>query len=279
MILQPVLSAKLYLILGCNIILHCQFPSTLDVTISLHPSSWMIFPTDTHTCSRCNFAVWSKLARLLQGDLHCFVCLQYLLPLLQNFPSSLFGELVLLPWQPASSSGGCPSWETISSSCLDHKIGAGHPRWGKMVPALLARRLSSVQFSCSVVSDSLWPHGLQHARPPCSSPTPRVYPNSCLLSWWCHPIISSSVIPLLLLPSIFPSIRVFSNESVAQKWTHDHSQFSHSFLWHFSNFSSGSKDFPCGWVGCGWELDTVSGNGPGFWRSCSERVKPTCSES
>ena len=54
---------------------------------------------------------------------------------------------------------------------------------------------SSVQFSCLVVSDSLQPHILQNARPPCPSPTPRVYPNSCPLSRWCHPTISSSVIP------------------------------------------------------------------------------------
>ena len=47
----------------------------------------------------------------------------------------------------------------------------------------------SVQFSHSVVSNSLWPHGLQHIRPPCPSPTPRVYSNSRPLSWWCHPII------------------------------------------------------------------------------------------
>ena len=53
----------------------------------------------------------------------------------------------------------------------------------------------SVQFSHSVVSDSLRPHGLQHARPPCPLPTPGVYPNSCPLSWWCHPSISSSVVP------------------------------------------------------------------------------------
>ena len=54
---------------------------------------------------------------------------------------------------------------------------------------------SSFQFSGSVVSDSLWPHEPQHARPPCPSPTPGVYPNSCPLSQWCHPPISSSVIP------------------------------------------------------------------------------------
>ena len=54
---------------------------------------------------------------------------------------------------------------------------------------------SSVQFSHSVMSDSLHPHGPQHARPPCPSPTPEAYSNSCPLSWWCHPTISSSVIP------------------------------------------------------------------------------------
>ena len=54
---------------------------------------------------------------------------------------------------------------------------------------------SSVQFSHSVVSDSLWPHESQHARPPCPSPTPGVYSNSCPSSRWCHPAISSSVVP------------------------------------------------------------------------------------
>ena len=71
----------------------------------------------------------------------------------------------------------------------------------------------SVQFSHSIMSNSLWPHGLQHARPPCPSPTPGVYSNSCLLSWWCHPTISSSVIPF---PPAFSlcQYQVFSNESV-----------------------------------------------------------------
>ena len=57
------------------------------------------------------------------------------------------------------------------------------------------QELSSVQFSSSVMSDSLWPHGLQHARPPCPSSTPGVYSNLCPLSQWCHPTILSSVIP------------------------------------------------------------------------------------
>ena len=63
---------------------------------------------------------------------------------------------------------------------------------------------NSVQFSFSVVSDSLQPHGVQHARPPCPSPTPRVYSNSCPLSQWCHPTISFSVIPFSHLQS-FPA--------------------------------------------------------------------------
>ena len=63
---------------------------------------------------------------------------------------------------------------------------------------------SSVQFSFSVVSDSLQPHEPQHARLPCPSPTPRAYPNSCPLSQWCHPTISSSVIPFSSCPRSFP---------------------------------------------------------------------------
>ena len=67
----------------------------------------------------------------------------------------------------------------------------------------------SVQFSCSVMSDSLRPHELQHARPPCSSPTARVYPNSCPSSWWCHPAISSSVVPFFSCPQALPDARSF----------------------------------------------------------------------
>ena len=63
----------------------------------------------------------------------------------------------------------------------------------------------SVQFSRSVMSDSLRPHGLQHTRPPSPSPTPRVYPNSCPLSRWCHPTISSSVVPFSSCPQTFPA--------------------------------------------------------------------------
>ena len=64
---------------------------------------------------------------------------------------------------------------------------------------------SSVQFSHSLVSDSLWLHELQHARPPCPSPTPRVHPNPCPLSQWCHSTISSSVVPFSSCPQSFPA--------------------------------------------------------------------------
>ena len=94
-----------------------------------------------------------------------------------------------------------------------------------------------VQFSRSVVSDSLWPRESQHARPPCPSPTPGIYPNTCPLSWWCHPTVSSAVIPFSSCPQSFPasgsfqmsqlfasgghSIRVSALTSVLPKNTQD----------------------------------------------------------
>ena len=75
--------------------------------------------------------------------------------------------------------------------------------WADKIPC-------SVQFSRSVVSDSLWPHGLQHARPPCPSPTPRVYSNSCPLSRWCHSTISSSVVCFSSHLQSFPASGSFS---------------------------------------------------------------------
>ena len=96
---------------------------------------------------------------------------------------------------------------------------------------------NSVQFSRSVVSDSLQPHELQHARPPCSSPTPGVYPNPCPSSQWCHPTISFSVVPFSSCPQSFPasgsfqmsqvfasggqSIRISASTSVLPKNTQD----------------------------------------------------------
>ena len=66
-------------------------------------------------------------------------------------------------------------------------------------------QFSSVQFSRSIMSDSLPPHESQHARPPCPSPTPGVYLNSCPLIWWCHPTILSSVVPFSSCPQSLPA--------------------------------------------------------------------------
>ena len=68
---------------------------------------------------------------------------------------------------------------------------------------------SSAQYSCSVVSNSLRPHELQHARPPCPSPTPGVHSDSCPSSRWCHPAISSSVVPFSSCPQSLPASESF----------------------------------------------------------------------
>ena len=69
--------------------------------------------------------------------------------------------------------------------------------------------LMILQFSCSVVSDSVWPHESQHARPPCPSPTPGVHSNSRPSSRWCHPAISSSVVPFSSCPESLPASESF----------------------------------------------------------------------
>ena len=104
---------------------------------------------------------------------------------------------------------------------------------------------SSVQFSCSVVSNSLWPHEPQHARPNCPLPTPRVHPNPCPLSQWCHPTISSYVIPSP--PALnLPSIRVFSNESALRsRWP---KYWSFSFSISPSNEHPGLISFRVDWL-------------------------------
>ena len=83
-------------------------------------------------------------------------------------------------------------WKTVTSCLLI---------WQE----ILHFTLSSVQFSRSVMSDSLRTHELQHTRPPCPSPTPRVYPNPCPSSQWCHPTTSSSVVPFSSCPQTFPA--------------------------------------------------------------------------
>ena len=99
-------------------------------------------------------------------------------------------------------------------------------------------------FSCSFVSNSFQPHGLQHTRLTCPSPTPGVCTNSCPLSQWYHPTISSSH-PLLLLPTVFPSIWVFSSElALCTMWP---KYWSFSFSISPSNEYSGLMSFRIDW--------------------------------
>ena len=83
------------------------------------------------------------------------------------------------------------------------------PRLRKFFTLTPILRFSSVQFIHSVVFDYLRPHELHHSRPPCPSPTPRVYPNSCPSSQWCHPAISSSVVPFSSYPQSLPASESF----------------------------------------------------------------------
>ena len=90
----------------------------------------------------------------------------------------------------------------ISTKCMNwDKIRLQLDLW----TAELQHQFSSVQFSHSVMSDSLWPHEPQHARPSCPSPTPGIHPNPCSSSQWCHPAISSSAIPFSSCPQSFPA--------------------------------------------------------------------------
>ena len=101
------------------------------------------------------------------------------------------------------------------------------------------------QFSCSVVSDSLRPHKLQHIRLPCPSPTPGVHPNSCPLSLWCHPTISSSVIPFSSCPQYFPALGSFQ---MSQFFTSGGQSIGVSAS--ASIFPMNVQDwFPLGWIG------------------------------
>ena len=104
--------------------------------------------------------------------------------------------------------------------------------------------ISSVQFSLLVTPDSLWPHELQHAGPPCPLHTPRVYSNSCPSSWWCHPAISSSIIPFSsCLQSL---IRVFASQSMlCMRWP---KYWSFSFNISPSNEHSGLISFRKDWL-------------------------------
>ena len=101
---------------------------------------------------------------------------------------------------------------------------------------------SSVRFSCSVVSDSLRPHESQHIRPPCPSPTPRVHSYSRPSSQWCHPDISSSVIPFSSCPQSLPASESFPMSQLCMRWPK---------YWSFSFSIIPSKEIQ-GWIPSEW---------------------------
>ena len=123
-------------------------------------------------------------------------------------------------------------WDILRSGSSLLRYQAEEKERGKECKWLSNHGIGSVQFSRSVISNSLRPHEPQHTRPPCPSPTPGVHANPCPSSRWCHPTTSS----LLLLPSIFPSIRVFSNDSALHiRWPK---------YWSFSFNISPSNEHP-----------------------------------
>ena len=114
-----------------------------------------------------------------------------------------------------------------------------------IINTIISVQFSSFQFTHSVLSDSLRPHGLQHARPPCPSPTLRVYSISCPLSRWCHPTISSSVVPFSSCLQSFPTSGSFQ---MSQPFASGGQNIGASAS--ISVFPINKQDlFPLGWTG------------------------------
>ena len=118
---------------------------------------------------------------------------------IQRHLSSSFGEQSAYLAEDWSSIPGEANGNPLQFSCLENSMDRGI-WWATIHEVTIGR---TVQFSCLVVSNSLRPHGLQHARLPC--PTPRACSNSCPSSWWCHPTISSSVVPFSSYLQSFPA--------------------------------------------------------------------------
>ena len=127
-------------------------------------------------------------------------------------PHGLQPARLFCPWKsPGKNTGvGCHFLLQVifptqgQNSCLVSPALAGG-FFSTVPPGKPINDVTSVQFSSLVMSDSLQPHELQHARPPCLSPTPGVYSNSCPSNWWCHPTISSSVVPFSSCPQSLPA--------------------------------------------------------------------------
>ena len=177
----------------------------------------MRFPREGCCCAICcavrvHWKLWRVLTRLSSSQDICWyeiycVCVCSLTNVRLNDVERRKGQeipngtpsgerFVLNTWN-----GNWVTRNGVSSICSS--IGPSSIRSG-LLPEEGELSYPGLRFSHSVVSDSLQPHESQHVRPPCPSPTPRVYSNSCPLSWWCHPTISSSVVPFSCLQS-FPA--------------------------------------------------------------------------
>ena len=179
----------------------------------IFPARILEWVTISSSKGSCQPRAWSSLLRLQHWQAGS-------LALSHLGSQTLFLILLLFIHQHSSHVGFLSfTWLCLGPSCLPSLIQAISSTWNATlsVKFLLHESfpdcfrqiqfpiLSSVQFSCSVVSNSLWPHGLKHARPPCPSPIPGVYSNSCPLSQRCHPTISSSVVPFSSCLQSFPA--------------------------------------------------------------------------
>ena len=164
------------------------------------------------------------------------------------FPLGLTGWISLQSKGLSTVFSSTTVW-SISSSVLSLLYSPTHTSihdYWKTIALTIELYIFSLLQSHSLMSASLLPHGLQHTRLPYPSLTTGVYSITCPLSWWCHPTISSCH-PLLLLPSIFPSIRVFSNDSALRiRWP---KYWSFSFSISPSNEYSGLISFRMDWLG------------------------------
>ena len=114
---------------------------------------------------------------------------------------------LLHPWNSPGNNTGVGSHSYFQEIFLTQESNPVSCNAGRFFTIWATREApkESVQFSHTIVSDSLWPYGLQHARLPCPSATPGVCSNSCSLNWWCSPTISSSVVPFSFLQSFLAS--------------------------------------------------------------------------
>ena len=161
-------------------------------------------------------------------------------------------------WTPAVGDGQgglacCSSWgrkesgttEWLNSTELN--ISYSYLKLWFSVPNLYS--IASVQFSHSVMSNSLRPHESQHARPPCPSPSPGVHSNLRSSSWWCHPAISSSVVPFSSCPQSLPALECFSNESTLHMRWPEYWSFSFSISHLMQRVDSLEKTLMLGGIG------------------------------